>query len=203
MFCRKDFLRNFTIFRRKHLCYSLFFNEIAGLRPAILLKERLWHKCFPVNFAKFLRTPFLQNTSGNCFCSDILNSQRQTYDISRKSISKQDKLVELLDLCPKQKNHPMFSYDWFKLEMSFAFFLSNNQQLHNLKQFCFGKCCYILGVDPTFNSRNYNATISTYRHPLLIDKATEEQPVLMGLSIIHSHKTFQSNFLLASKYGLI
>ena len=25
---------------------------------------RLWHKCFPVNFAKFLRTPFLQNTSG-------------------------------------------------------------------------------------------------------------------------------------------
>ena len=28
-----------------------------------LLKKRLWHRCFPVNFAKFLRTPFLQNTS--------------------------------------------------------------------------------------------------------------------------------------------
>ena len=28
------------------------------------LKNRLWHRCFPVNFAKFLRTPFLQNTSG-------------------------------------------------------------------------------------------------------------------------------------------
>ena len=25
--------------------------------PATLLK-RIWHKCFPVNFAKFLRTPF-------------------------------------------------------------------------------------------------------------------------------------------------
>ena len=24
---------------------------------ATLLKKRLWHKCFPVNFAKFLRTP--------------------------------------------------------------------------------------------------------------------------------------------------
>ena len=23
-----------------------------------LLKKRLWHRCFPVNFAKFLRTPF-------------------------------------------------------------------------------------------------------------------------------------------------
>ena len=29
-----------------------------GLRPATLLKKRLWHRCFPVNFAKFLRTPF-------------------------------------------------------------------------------------------------------------------------------------------------
>ena len=27
-------------------------------------KKRLCHKCFPVNFAKFLRTPFLKNTSG-------------------------------------------------------------------------------------------------------------------------------------------
>ena len=26
------------------------------------LKKRLCHRCFPVNFEKFLRTPFLQNT---------------------------------------------------------------------------------------------------------------------------------------------
>ena len=25
------------------------------------------HRCFPVNFAKFVRTFFLQNTSGGCF----------------------------------------------------------------------------------------------------------------------------------------
>ena len=30
-----------------------------GLRPATLLKKRLWHRCFPVNFVKFLRRPFL------------------------------------------------------------------------------------------------------------------------------------------------
>ena len=37
-----------------------------GLRPASLLKKRLSHKrlAFPVDFAKFLRTRFLQNTSG-------------------------------------------------------------------------------------------------------------------------------------------
>ena len=27
------------------------------LRPATLLKRRLWHRCFPRNFAKFLRAP--------------------------------------------------------------------------------------------------------------------------------------------------
>ena len=34
-------------------------------RPATKLKKRNWrHRYFPVDFAKFLRTPFLQNTSG-------------------------------------------------------------------------------------------------------------------------------------------
>ena len=30
----------------------------------LFIKKRLWHGCFPVNVLKFLRTPFLQNTSG-------------------------------------------------------------------------------------------------------------------------------------------
>ena len=34
------------------------FSQDAGLRAATLLKERPWHRCFPVDFAKFLRTPF-------------------------------------------------------------------------------------------------------------------------------------------------
>ena len=33
-------------------------------RLATLLKKSLWYRYFPVNFAKFLRTPFSQNTSG-------------------------------------------------------------------------------------------------------------------------------------------
>ena len=60
----KGVLRNFEKFIRKHLCQSLFFNKVAGLTLSTLLKQRLWHGCFPVNFTKFLRTSFLQNTSG-------------------------------------------------------------------------------------------------------------------------------------------
>ena len=62
MFCEKDVLRNFAKFAEKHLCQSLFFKIVAGLRPATLLKKRLWHRCFPVNFAKFLTIPFFYRT---------------------------------------------------------------------------------------------------------------------------------------------
>ena len=53
---KKGVLGNFTKFTGKHLSQSLYFNKVAG--PATLLKKRLWHRCFPVNFAKFPRTPF-------------------------------------------------------------------------------------------------------------------------------------------------
>ena len=36
-----------------------FLIKLQAFRPAILLKRRLWHSCFPVNFVKFLRAPFL------------------------------------------------------------------------------------------------------------------------------------------------
>ena len=41
----------------------IIFLERQGFKET-LLKKRLWHRCFLVNFAKFLRTSFLQNTSG-------------------------------------------------------------------------------------------------------------------------------------------
>ena len=60
VFCKKSCSTKFT---GKHLCQSLIFNKVAGLRPATLLRKRLWCRCLPVNFAKLLRTAFLQNTS--------------------------------------------------------------------------------------------------------------------------------------------
>ena len=57
---RKGVLKNFAKFTGKHLCQSIIINKGVGLRPAALLKKRLWHRCFPVNFAEFLRTPFFK-----------------------------------------------------------------------------------------------------------------------------------------------
>ena len=42
----------------ENTCASIFLIKLQASGP------RLWHRCFPVNFEKFLRTPFSQNTSG-------------------------------------------------------------------------------------------------------------------------------------------
>ena len=49
VFRKKGVLRNFAKITGKHL--SFVFNKVAGFRTR--------HGCFPVNFAKFLRTLFL------------------------------------------------------------------------------------------------------------------------------------------------
>ena len=58
LFCERV-LKNFAKFTWKHQSQSLIFDKVASLRPVTLLKKRFWYRCFPVNSAKFLRTPFL------------------------------------------------------------------------------------------------------------------------------------------------
>ena len=58
---KKGVLRNFAKFTGKYLCQSLFFNKVAGLR----------YGCFPVNFAKFLRPPLLENSCGRLLLNFI------------------------------------------------------------------------------------------------------------------------------------
>ena len=52
------------------------------LRPATLSKKRLWHRCFPVNFAKFLRTPFFTEHLRWLLLEELFASKSQC--LSRK-----------------------------------------------------------------------------------------------------------------------
>ena len=63
VFCKKGLLRNFAKFTEKYLPEI----TISENSKVALTKKTLRHRCFPVNFPKFLRAPFLQNTSGGCF----------------------------------------------------------------------------------------------------------------------------------------
>ena len=83
VFCKKGVLRNLTKFTWKHLCQSLSFQR---LKLATLLKKRLWHRCFPVNFAKLLGTPFFQNISSSCFCNKIWLWGRWNNSIKTKMV---------------------------------------------------------------------------------------------------------------------
>ena len=49
---------------QENTCARVFFLIKLQAKSATLLKKRLWHRCFPANYVKFLKTPFLQNTSG-------------------------------------------------------------------------------------------------------------------------------------------
>ena len=50
VFCKKGPLKDFAKFTEKATVMDLFFNKVAGLRPATLLKKRLSHRCFPFQF---------------------------------------------------------------------------------------------------------------------------------------------------------
>ena len=71
---KKGVLRNFAKFTGKHLCQAA---------PATLLKKRLWRRCFPVNFAKFLRTPFFAEHLCWLLLSLILNFRKKRSVISK------------------------------------------------------------------------------------------------------------------------
>ena len=53
---KKGVLKNFSKFTEKHLCVSILFNKAETCK---FTKKEARHRCFPVNFAKFLRTPYL------------------------------------------------------------------------------------------------------------------------------------------------
>ena len=50
--------------QRKKLLLESLFNKVVGPKAWNLIKKRLQHRCFPVNFVLFVKKPYLQNTFG-------------------------------------------------------------------------------------------------------------------------------------------
>ena len=110
VFCEKRCLGNLTKFTGKYLCQSLFINKIA---PE--LKKRLRNRRFSVNFVKFSRTPFLQNTSGRLllFILSWFSIRRNPlyYKVfGSKHISVGDAQKHLSSANPKIKHNEKITY---------------------------------------------------------------------------------------------
>ena len=102
----------------------------------VLLKMRLWHRCFSVTFARFLIAPFLKNTSGCCFwtlneysinysalfwfagwvCACIIQMLVMRSLVDSKFVKK-NKLEETLE--KKESQH-----DWISLNLLFCYYIS-------------------------------------------------------------------------------
>ena len=58
VFYKKGVVRNFTKFIGKHLCLSLFFNKVAGLRPVTFIKKETLAQVFSYEFCEISNNTF-------------------------------------------------------------------------------------------------------------------------------------------------
>ena len=80
VFSKQSVLKDFTKFTRKHLCKSLFSNKVVDEGLQLYLKNRLWHKCFPVNFYEIFKNALF--TEHLCICT----SQKMTLTMFKSFI---------------------------------------------------------------------------------------------------------------------
>ena len=67
MLCEKGVSQVFCKIHRKTSLPESLFNKVAGVRLATLLEKTLWHRSFPTNFTKYLRTFYLKNPPVDSF----------------------------------------------------------------------------------------------------------------------------------------
>ena len=70
-------------------------------RPVTLLKERLQHRCLPINIAKSLRKPFSWNISGDCFGIQLVIYTVTASEVQAlwKKFLKNQQITTLVDKC--------------------------------------------------------------------------------------------------------
>ena len=98
--------------------------NFADLRPAILVKQRPWHRCFPMNVAKFLRKSFLQKTASEDF-PKILHEVRGSYESKTDSA---EFLIKVLIVGKKLLQNSFFGFcqEFNSMISTMSFFYSKN-----------------------------------------------------------------------------
>ena len=94
------------------------------MRPATLLKKRLWHECFPVNFAKFLRKPFLQNTTGWLILKETV-----IFITKQQEVSTSNYQVTSLFIC-------IFSFPLLMLTLAIRPLMCTSQDMSSVSSIC-------------------------------------------------------------------
>ena len=64
------------------------FNKFADLQTGNFITKRLEHRCFPVNIAKFLKTPILKDIFDGLLLNSVIQSGRNNR--KNRDVSKDD-----------------------------------------------------------------------------------------------------------------
>ena len=123
MFCKKGALRNFAKFTGEHLY------------------QGLWHRCFPVNFTKFLRTPFFTEhlrwlllsivTLAACMFLETSVTVHHTQNPSVLGVSAQQCLISFETVAHRRELELQLFSKWLRDECT-CFVCGNYWDLHIL-----------------------------------------------------------------------
>ena len=144
MFCKKGVLRNLAKFIGKHLCQSLFFNEVAGLN--FNKKETLaapLAQVFSCEFCEISKNTFLFRTpkdwglkAVNCCCKALYLNCFSKIIVTTRLCHSSENLKVILQCSIHEKTG---SYLFFKF-----YFVDNKRKCHYTKKFYiksfFSKC---------------------------------------------------------------
>ena len=100
MFCKKGFLLEISQNSQENTCAWVSFLIKLQASTCNFIKKRLWHRCFPVNCARFLRTPFLREHIRGFFWISFI---RKLKLIQRTTAGLNSQLFDFGQL--HQKNH--------------------------------------------------------------------------------------------------
>ena len=111
------------------------FNKVAGLgknRPTTLLKKSLWHRCFPVNLKKFLRTPFftehLRATASVFYISRFSQISDQNHEIINKfTLSRLKNIKSMLEFIAVITSNLKSLFTLFSIFLQPVFKLPNSK----------------------------------------------------------------------------
>ena len=101
-------------------------------------------------------------------------------------------------ICVIVKKVPQLCFEEVRTAPESSLVLANERQLADIERFGTRSPFTVLGADPTLNICDYNVTITTYRHPLLLVKNDNIHPVMLGPILIHTSESFESYFTLPS-----
>ena len=110
----------FSKFARKNLCQSLFLIKLQVTILQLHWKKGLLHRCFLMNFARYLRQRFYRTPPGDCFC---FNEKYFTKKVEKNHLRKEKKWKQVVR---KTTTHGEQKLNHYLHQVLISFFYSSN-----------------------------------------------------------------------------